>query len=204
MAKDMLNEKVDAYFKSIEKVDVEKITVPMIKKYLNVRDTNDYGGVAHAIVNYEYDEDKILKTIELLFGMGLDSNYRAKRTGYTFIHLALYGFTNAKGEDESYSTNFMVSLIEMAKKNGFDVNIKDDDDDTIVHTALASEVYMGEVLPIIKVLLPNFNLKNTDSSGRDIQSAYDYYLSLATKEKNTGWKNRLSRQKDGIINFFKV
>ena len=203
MAKEKLNKAVDDYFKSIAKVDAEKITADMVEKYLDVKSMNDYGGVAHAIVNYEYDEEKVLKTIKLLLDMGLNPNYKAKRTGYTFIHLALYGFTTSKNEDESYSTSFIVSLIEMSKKKGLDVNIKDKDGDTIVHTAFASEVYMGEVLPIIKALLPEFKMDAVDANGRDILGAMEFYLACAKKGRITGWTNRLNRQKEEITNFIK-
>lgn len=203
MAKDKLNKLVDAYFESIKGVKVEDITIDMIKKYLNIKDTNAYGGVAHAIVNYNYDKAQIIKTIELLLEMGLDPNHKARSTGYTFIHLALYGYTTESGNDVSYSTEFIISLINLAKEKGLDVNIKDNDGDTIVHTALASEVYEGSVVSIATALKPKFKLDCVDNSKNGIIQALDKYILQAKSDRNTKWEARLLKEKDTIIDLVK-
>lgn len=193
MPKTTLNKKVDYYFKAIAEISANEITVGHVREHLDINEINAFGNVAHAIINYEYDQEKALKTIELLFAMGLDPNFRAASTGYTIIHLALYGYTIDAGCDYPYSTEFIIKLIKLAlaSKKGFDVNLKDNEGDTIVHTALASDVYRGGTWEIIQALQPNFKIDAKDNEGRDIFEALEYYIACAESSKDDIWYKRL-------------
>ena len=119
-----INIKVNNFFK---KNGLNVITKENIKKYFkNINATNRYGGLLHAPVQNKFPEDKTLKFIDTLLQCGVDVNLKGASTGYSFIHLALYGYTK-NGEDYSYSTEFIINLITLAKKYHFDVNIKDND-----------------------------------------------------------------------------
>lgn len=201
MAKTKLNEVVDSYFENLKEKSVSEINEEFVNNNLlneQIDYHNDYGNLLHALINYEYNEEKILKTIEVLIKNGTDVNFQASATGYTFIHLALYGYTDTEGNDKSYSTDFIVSLIKLAKssENKFDVNLKDKDGDSIVHAALASEVYTGKVIPIINELLPEFDLDIADNNNDNISKALDKYLNQASD--NSVWKKRLEEEKDVI------
>ena len=54
--------------------------------------------------------------------LGIDVNLRAKATGYTFIQLAIYGY-NVAEEEYSYSTDYILKLIELAKNYRLKVNL---------------------------------------------------------------------------------
>ena len=115
----------------------------------------------------------------------------------------LYGYTDDEGEDYSYSQEFILKLISLAKKYNLDVNTKDNDGDSIVHTAIASEVYEGEIIPILDALGENFDLQCKDNKGNDLKSAFDLYKSLA-KEENLNWYSRLEREEKALKNRLKV
>ena len=192
-----LNKKVKKFF---EEVNLENITIEIIKKYFSdIEETNEYGGIPHAILNEKFPEEKVLKLLDILFMNGVDVNLCAKLTGYNFIQLALYGYTE-DSVDKSYSTEFIVKLIEIARKYNLDVNLVDDDDDTIVHTAIASEVYLGEIVPIIKALGSNFNLENEDEINNNIYEALLHYKKEAMDSENKEWFERLEKEEKTIKN----
>ena len=167
------------------------------------KDENEYGNLLHAALHQHFDEEKVLKFIKLLLENGYDVNYKGKSTGYNFIQLMLYGYTDDEGEDYSYSQEFILKLISLAKKYNLDVNTKDNDGDSIVHTAIASEVYEGEIIPILDALGEKFDLQCKDNKGNDLKSAFDLYKSLA-KEENLNWYSRLEREEKALKNRLKV
>ena len=167
------------------------------------KDENEYGNLLHAALHQHFDEEKVLKFIKLLLENGYDVNYKGKSTGYNFIQLMLYGYTDDEREDYSYSQEFILKLISLAKKYNLDVNTKDNDGDSIVHTAIASEVYEGEIIPILDALGENFDLQCKDNKGNDLKSAFDLYKSLA-KEENLNWYSRLEREEKALKNRLKV
>lgn len=189
-----LNKKVDSFFK---KYELTEITLDTVKKFFNLQEKNNYGNILHAIVNYKYNNDKMIKTIELLLELGIDVNHKASETGYSFIHLALYGYTENETE-YSYSTDFIVKLIELAKKYNFNVNITDHDDDTIIHAALASEDYTGKIMPLIDALGVDFDLKKKDNQQNDIYQALVVYKKQAEKDGNQSWLKKLTDEETEI------
>ena len=153
---------------------LDEITSENIKEYFNnINKTNQYGGLLHAAVQNKFPEDKTLKFIDTLLQCGVDVNLKGASTGYSFIHLALYGYTK-NGEDYSYSTEFIINLITLARKYNFDVNIKDNDGDSLIHTALASEIYTGDLIK---------------------------YKKEAEKDKNKIWYDRLSKEEKVIKSY---
>lgn len=190
-----LNKETADFF---SKFELEDITIESINKHFgNIKKVNDYGGIIHAAVHNKYSEEKVLKFIDILLANGVDANLKGKRTGYSFIHLALYGYTYKSG-DKSYSTEFIIKLIKLGKKYNIDVNIVDDDNDSIIHTALASEVYTGSVKKIIDVLGLSFDTTCRDGNGDDIYQALVKYKKEAKNSKNMVWLNRLTNEEEAI------
>lgn len=187
MAKTPLNENIDSFFK---KYSGATITESTVKSNIKINGTNDYGNVLHAIINYKYKEEDVLKTIKILLDLGVNPNYRGKSTGMTFIHLSFYGYTDEKGIDHSYSEEFIIKLIKMAISYGFDVNIKDNDDETIVVASIASEVYKGTISNIISALGSSFTI---DESLKEDFNAY-----LNESKSNPTWNKRLINEKNKI------
>lgn len=191
-----LNKKVEYFFANIK---LEEITIETIKKYFkNLHEVNNYGGLIHAAINYQYPEAKILRFSETLLRNGVDVNLKGEYTGFSFIHLALYGYTDKNGVDHSYSTEFIVKLINLGKKYGLDVGIVDNDLDSLIHTAVASEVYTGSVISLIEALGPNFDVSCKDKSGNNIYQALLKYKEEAKEIKNKGWYSRLTKEEEEI------
>lgn len=131
---------------------------------------------------------------------GIDVNLKGESTGYSFIHLALYGYTENE-EDYSYSTEFIIKLITLAKKYNFDVNIKDNDGDSLIHTALASETYTGDTAVLIDTLGDKYDLQCKDNNGNNIYEALIAYKKEAEQDKNKIWYDRLSKEEKVIKSY---
>ena len=188
-----LNEAVINFFE----LPIEKITYEEIIKRFNKKDKNEYGNLLHASVQNKFDEEKVLKFVNLLLENGYDVNYKGERTGYNFIQLALYGYTDKDGKDHSHSQEFILKLIALAKKYNLDVNTKDDDGDSLVHTAIASEVYTGKIIPIIDTLGNEFDISCTDNGNNSLKDALKLYKEEA-KNTNKNWFNRLSNESQAL------
>ncbi len=192
--KNDINKKIFDFF---SKTKLENITIERIKQYFgNIHVVNDYGGLLHAAVHNKFSEKKVLKFMEVLLDNGIDVNLQGKSTGYSFIHLALYGYTDKNG-DHSYSTDFIKKLILLARKYNFNVNIKDDDGDSLIHTALASEVYEGSTIQLIEALGNEYDVLCRDDDGSNI------YEALLEYKKEAGiiddkWYNRLLNEEEEI------
>ena len=188
-----INKRIINFFKK----DIEDITIERIKQsFSNIHVTNDYGGLLHAAVHNKFSEKKVLKFMEVLLDNGIDVNLQGKSTGYSFIHLALYGYTDKNG-DHSYSTDFIKNLILLAKKYNFDVNIKDNDKDSLIHTALASEVYEGSTIQLIEALGNEYDILCKDGNGRNIYEVLLEYKEEA-KNSNKKWYDRLLNEEEEI------
>lgn len=193
-----INIKVRNFLKEYK---LDEITSENVKEYFNnINETNQYGGLLHATVQNKFPEDKTLKFIDTLLQCGVDVNLKGASTGYSFIHLALYGYTKNE-EDYSYSTEFIIKLISLAKKYNFDVNIKDNDGDSIIHTALASETYTGDTSVLIDTLGNEYDLQCKDNNGNNIYEALIIYKKEAEKDKNKIWYDRLSKEEKIIKSY---
>lgn len=194
----VINIKVNNFLK---KMELNEITKENIKKYFkNINATNEYGGLLHAAVQNKFPEDKTLKFIYTLLQCGVDVDLKGKSTGYSFIHLALYGYTD-NGEDYSYSTEFIIKLITLAKKYNFDVNIKDNDGDSLIHTALASEIYTGDTAVLIDALGDEYDLQCKDNNGNNVYEALIVYKKASKQYKKTIWYDRLSKEEKIIKSY---
>lgn len=184
---------------------LEEITIENIRKHFkNINEVNDYGGLVHAAVHNRYFRASVLKFIEVLFENGVDVNLKGKDTGYSFIHLALYGYTDEKNVDYSYTTEFIVELINLAKEYNLDVGIVDNDSDSLIHTALASEVYTGSVMSLIEALGPEFDISCKDGNGNDIYQALLKYKKEAEKHNNKMWFYKLTKEEEEIKRLVEV
>ena len=182
--------------KEFLQLSIEEITYEKMNECFSEKDTNEYGNLLHAAVQNKFDEEKVLKFIEILLDNGYDVNYKSQATGYNFIQLALYGYTSDTGADYSYSQEFILKLIKLAKEHNLDVNTKDNDGDSIVHTAMASEVYTGKFLPILDALGEEFDINCTDKENNNLTQALELYMEEAMNT-NEIWYNRLySESKD--------
>lgn len=191
-----LNISVDEFF---SQYPVSKIEMNTIKKHFpDLQAENDYGGLLHAAVYHQYPEDKVLAFVKCLLENGVDVNKKGEVTGYSFIHLALYGYTDEAGEDHSYSTEFMIKLIQLAVAYGLDVQITDSDQDSIIHTALASEVYSGKTVDLIEALGEDFDCTCKDNQGRNIYEALLDYRAEAKSENHFDWYKRLDNEEQEI------
>lgn len=182
--------------KYINGTKIEDITYESIKKAFSKSSANDYGKLSHHLINFEYNQEKVLKMLDELFKNGLDINAKGKNTGYTFLHLAFYGYTDTKDQDHSYSEEFILKLIDLAKKYHFNFNSKDNDGDTIIHSCIASEIYTGEIMPILNKVLDVFDLDSKDNNGYNIYEALLNYKKEA--KGNNVWYTRLAKAEGTI------
>jgi hypothetical protein len=184
--------------KMIDKLINEKSEEELSKiNFINLNYNDNYGNLLHATINYKNDEEKILILIKRLLELGVDPNFKAPSTGFSFIHLALYGYTDNFGDDYSYSTDFIINLIKLAKEYNLDVNITDKDKETIPEAAIASEVYTGSIIKVMKELGIEFNVTEK------ITKTLNKYLKISSKEKGSSWNKRLNKEKQEIEEYVK-
>jgi len=196
-----LNNEVKQFF---SKYKLREINISNIKKHFkNIFQENEYGSLLHAAVHNKYSIDKVLKFIEVLLENKVNPNLKGKLTGYSFIHLALYGYTD-NNEDFSYSTDFIVELINLSKQYNFDVNIKDHDSDSIIHTALASEIYTVEIIPLINALWKGFDINCKDNNNHNIYQALLEYKEEAQDDSNSEWLNKLIKEEEAIKKLIEI
>ena len=194
----LLNENTIKLFE----LPINKINYAEIQRIFSKNITNEYGSLLHAAVQNKFDEEKVLKFIKILLENRHDVNYVGETTGYNFIQLALYGYTD-DGKDYSYSEEFILKLINLAKKYNLNVNTKDNDGDSIIHTAMASEVYLGRVLPILDALGTNFDYGCQDNDGHGLKEAFYLYKNEA-KNTDKEWFNRLVKEEKELVNRFEI
>ncbi|MCI8588760.1 MAG: hypothetical protein HFG40_03830 [Bacilli bacterium] len=178
---------------------LEEITLEEIKKIfpnIEERDEETELYLSHCLVDQKYDEDKVIKLLEILFGNGLDPNQKGYG-GYTFITQALYG---AEQEEETldYPLSFFERIIPLAKKYGYDVNIKDEDGDTLIHSAIYSEDYYESIEPLIYLLGENFDITTKNNAKESITDALNNSIKAAVEQKNEKWLNQLINERESI------
>lgn len=123
---------------------------------------DDNQSLLHILVDNKYDEEKCFLAIKPLLKVGLSPNLEADYS-YNFIQTALYA---------GYSEKFILDIISEALKYNLDVNHVDSDKDTIVHTAIYSDDYLGEVEGIYTLLCSNgYDSSKIDCDGRNLIEA---------------------------------
>lgn len=119
----------------------------------------------HIFVDDEYDENACFIAIKTLLQSGLSPNLEDE-FNYNFIQTALY---------TGYSEEFILKILEKSLDYNLDVNHVDSDKDTIVHTAIYSDDYLGKVENIYTLLCNNgFDSTKTCSEGRNLVEAMCY------------------------------
>lgn len=118
--------------------------------------------ILHILVDNKYDEAKCFLAIKSLLQVGLSPNLEADYN-YNFIQTALYA---------GYSEEFILNIITEALKYNLNINHIDSDKDTIMHTAIYSDDYLGEIERIYDLLCANgFNSSLKDQDARDLLEA---------------------------------
>ena len=183
-----IKEKLTTLFElPIEEITYEEINYKL-RSYKGIKYCDDYGNLLHAVVSNKYDEEKTFKFIEELLSHGYDVNYKNKSHNYNFIQWAFYGYTE-NDEKYSHSTEFIVKLINIAKKYGLDVNAKDCYRNNIIHMALNSSTYEGKVFPLLDALGEDFDFECKDSYGRSLLEIIDDYKNYAIADHDEVWFN---------------
>ncbi len=192
--------------KYLEKTSLENITIESILstfKDVNVQDEDTNLYLSHALVNMKYEEDKVCKMLQILFENGLDPNKKGFAE-YTFLHIALYGAETEKKETLPYPLSFFERVIPLAKKYGFDVNSKDEDGDTLIHTAIYSEDYFDRIEPLIRLLGKNFDLSQKNKQKETILDSLNTSIEEATNTKNKSWLQQLKKEQKLISSIIKA
>ena len=123
---------------------------------------DDNQSILHILVDDKYDEAKCFLAIKSLLQIGLSPNLEADYN-YNFIQTALYA---------GYSEEFILNIINESLKYNLNVNHVDSDRDTIVHTAIYSDDYLGEVERIYELLCSNgFDSSLEDQDARNLLEA---------------------------------
>lgn len=169
-------EEVKEQLKALFELPIKEITYEEInyklRSYEGIKYCDDYGNLLHAVVSNKYDEEKTFKFIEELLSHGYDVNYKNKSHNHNFIQWAFYGYTE-NDEQYSHSTEFIVKLINIAKKYGLDVNAKDSYGSNIIHMALNRSTYEGQVFPLLDALGEDFDFECKDRYGRSLLEIID-------------------------------
>lgn len=184
-----IKEKLTTLFKlPIKEITYEEINYKL-RSYEGIKYCDDYGNLLHAVVSDKYDEEKTFKFIEELLSHGYDVNYKNKSHNHNFIQWAFYGYTE-NDEQYSHSTEFIVKLINIAKKYGLDVNAKDSYGSNIIHMALNRSTYEGQVFPLLDALGEDFDFECKDGYGRSLLEIIDENKKYAREDNDEVWFNR--------------
>lgn len=184
-----IKEKLTTLFKlPIKEITYEEINYKL-RSYEGIKYCDDYGNLLHAVVSDKYDEEKTFKFIEELLSHGYDVNYKNKSHNHNFIQWAFYGYTE-NDEQYSHSTEFIVKLINIAKKYGLDVNAKDSYGSNIIHMALNRSTYEGQVFPLLDALGEDFDFECKDRYGRSLLEIIDENKKYAREDNDEVWFNR--------------
>ena len=153
------------------KVLLSKMTKNMhsnVKKIKRAFGSIDYTGsfnqsILHILVDDKYDEAKCFLAIKSLLKIGLSPNLEDNYYKYNFIQIALYA---------GYSEEFILNIITEALKYNLNVNHVDSNKCTIMHTAIYSDDYLGEVEKIYDLLCSNgYDCTKVCSEGRNLLEA---------------------------------
>ncbi|MBD9098012.1 ankyrin repeat domain-containing protein [bacterium] len=168
------NKKVNIWYRNLKLEEIisyfnlsaDEITYESIKEVLlKDLDVQEYNSALNIILfcglqeKKQIDTVKSLKFIEVLLQKGFNANYCAPFYGVNLIQYAI---------EKGYSTEFVVDLINLTKKYNLNVNARDTKGNSIIHTAIETRNYLGEILPLMKALGKEFNFNCKDKNGKDI------------------------------------
>ena len=111
-----------------------------------------------------------------------------------------YVFTGWNTKRDGSGIDYQSEINVSNGMSNLDVNTTDNDGDTIIHTAIASEVYTGKIIPLLKELGPSFDVTKKDNNGNNIYEALLYYKKEAQAggAKTKKWLERLSSEEKEI------
>ena len=133
----------------------------------------DNQSILHILVDDKYNEEKCFLAIKSLLQIGLSPNLEADYN-YNFIQTALYA---------GYSEEFILNIITEALKYNLNINHVDSDKDTIMHTAIYSDDYVGEVERIYDLLCSNgYDCTKVCSEGRNLLEAMIFQKQYSEKQ----------------------
>lgn len=148
----------------------------------------DNQSLLHILVDNKYDEGKCFLAIKSLLKKGLSPNLKAD-FNYNFIQTALYA---------GYSEEFIINIIKESLKYNLYINHIDSDKDTIMHTAIYSDDYLGEVYNIYELLCDNgFDSSKIDGEGRNLIEAMIYQKQYSTEQ--IGRMNYAFKKRTGCV-----
>ncbi|MGM9881614.1 MAG: AAA family ATPase [Bacilli bacterium] len=145
---------------------------------------DDNQSLLHILVDNKYDEAKCFLAIKSLLQIGLSPNLEADYN-YNFIQTALYA---------GYSEEFILNIITESLKYKLNVNHVDSDKDTIMHTAIYSDDYLGEVERIYDLLCANgFDSSLEDQDARNLLEAMIFQKQYS-REQMEGFKKKFQER----------
>ena len=109
---------------------------------INIKDDSNQS-LLHIFVDEKYDEVRCFLVIRTLLEMGLSPNSEDDFK-YNFIQTALY---------TGYSETFILNIVKEAFKYYLYVNHQDSDKDTVIHTAIYSDDYLGKIDELLKLYI---------------------------------------------------
>ena len=145
---------------------------------------DDNQSILHILVDDKYDETKCFLAIKSLLKIGLSPNLEDDFE-YNFIQTALYA---------GYSEEFILNIINESLKYNLNINHIDSDKDTIMHTAIYSDYYLGEVERIYDLLCSNgYDCTKVCSEGRNLLEAMIFQKQYS-KEQIESFKKKFEER----------
>ena len=149
----------------IKEVTTDKISnLKQIKKIFGNLQYTDITkqSILHILVSELHDEEKCFWMIKTLLDLGFNPNLEDEYK-FNFVQTAI---------QTGYSEEFILKIIKEGLKHNLDVNHTECDNDTIIHTALYSDSYNGNVDKIYELLCMNgFDSTIRDYDNRDVMEA---------------------------------
>ena len=198
--------------------------VESLKGSINTQD--ELGGLAHKLImvtkkNSDASFDTKNKIISMLLENGLNPNLKDDM-GNTYIDAAIFGrpkvpdillggFMIPVSLSQETSFKVILDLINDAKKYGFDVNTKNNYGNSLIHTAIISPYFKGNILLLLNALGEEFDINVRNNDGQDIIDYLNYcltndeaYADYEDKVAVSRHKDYLERNKDEIIDYIKI
>lgn len=139
---------------------------------INIRDEENQS-LLHIFVDNKYNEENCFLVIKTLLEMGLSPNSESDFK-YNFIQTALYA---------GYSEEFILKIVEEAFKYSLYVNHQDLDKDTVIHTAIYSDDYLGKIDNLLKIYISHgFDIDLICGEARNIIEAMESEYKKYTEE----------------------
>lgn len=185
-----IEKKLEEFF---QKYTITQINCDTIKKEfpdIHIQSESKYT-LLHFVADNNYDTNKAIAMVNSLLELKINPNITDTYGGYSFIHLALYS---------NYPFAFFKGILPTAIKYQFNVNLKDKDGDSIIHSAIYSEDYFDEISPLFDLLGSNFDIHTINNQKENIIDALNNALKQAKEEDNIKWQKQLEKEKEKISN----